>query len=272
MGLGGLGCGGWLGVGTLGLSLLGQTAWDGDPVESIGPVLSESDRRMFRENTADESSGSLHIPEPLVFDLVRPLGAKRGEFEANTLLRWVASGEEARFQWAPEIEYAVWDGHAVELELPFLDTRSEALKLAYQMTLPTSVESRFVHGFQVVGERVWLGERGHVLQPVYIAGYATRGHASFLTITGVRMEWTGSRMETHALLNPSVFYNLNQQLAVGVETNWEFKSAGEFGLRVLPQLHMEVGRSTSFQMGVGVERAYNGDLSGTVALRVIRTF
>jgi hypothetical protein len=244
----------------------------GDRGPGVGPVLSGAQVEMFRANTADESSGELHIPEPMVFDLVRPLGAKRGEFEVNTLVRWVASGEGPRFQWAPEIEYAVWDGHAVELELPFSNTRSEALKVAYQMTLPTRESSRFVHGLQLIGERLWLGERGHVLQPLYLTGYATRGHTSFMAITGARLEWSGSRMDSRFLINPSVFHNLNQQLAVGLETNWEFAALDQFELRVMPQLHMELGLSTSLQMGVGLERSVTGDVSGVVAFRVIRTF
>ena len=58
------------------------------------------------------------IAEPMVFDLVRPLGARRGELEVNALAQRNLSGPDRNVEWAPEIEYAVADGFAVELELP----------------------------------------------------------------------------------------------------------------------------------------------------------
>ena len=63
------------------------------------------------------------IPEPMVFDMIRPLTAKRGEVEVNTLVQRDLSGPRGEVEWAPEIEMAVADGFAVELELPLIDTR-----------------------------------------------------------------------------------------------------------------------------------------------------
>ena len=64
-------------------------------------------------------AGYPHIPEPMVFDMVRPLGAQRGELEINTLAQRNLSGSGSRTEWAPEIEYAFMDGLAIEFELPF---------------------------------------------------------------------------------------------------------------------------------------------------------
>src|SRR5687768_4202682 len=74
-------------------------------------------------NDAVLSSEELGIPEPLVFDLVRPLGSARGELEANTLM--TRSSKTGQFAWAPEIEYAFANGYAVELELPFENSSLE---------------------------------------------------------------------------------------------------------------------------------------------------
>src|SRR5688572_24541264 len=67
------------------------------------------------------------IPEPLAFDLVRGLGAARGELEVNTL--GVVSLRRPGIHWAPEVEYAFLDGHAFELELPFANQRFGGVKL-----------------------------------------------------------------------------------------------------------------------------------------------
>ncbi len=43
------------------------------------------------------------IPEPMVFDMIRPLGARRGELEANTLAQVNLSGASRDVEWAPEV-------------------------------------------------------------------------------------------------------------------------------------------------------------------------
>ncbi len=49
-----------------------------------------------------------HIPERLVFDLVRGLGTRRGELAINVLAR--VRSESPNVLWAPEIEWAFADG------------------------------------------------------------------------------------------------------------------------------------------------------------------
>src|SRR5690606_33047962 len=70
-----------------------------------------------------------HIPEPLAFDLVRGLGARKGELEVNVLLEVPVGGVP---HWAPEVEWALADGAALELELPIRGTELEAIKFASQ--------------------------------------------------------------------------------------------------------------------------------------------
>ena len=46
------------------------------------------------------------LPEPLVFDLVRGLGARRSELETNVLGQFTIGGSSNRkIHWAPEVEY-----------------------------------------------------------------------------------------------------------------------------------------------------------------------
>ena len=73
----------------------------------------------------------MHITEPMIFDMVRGLGAKKGEFEANVLAEILVDEYGDRdIHWAPEVEFAVLDGFALELELPFVDGDTEAYKFA----------------------------------------------------------------------------------------------------------------------------------------------
>lgn len=52
----------------------------------------------------DASTAYPHIPEPMVFDMMRPLGAKQGELEANVLTTTPWSGKDGNTHWAPEVE------------------------------------------------------------------------------------------------------------------------------------------------------------------------
>ncbi|MGB5229070.1 MAG: hypothetical protein WBN55_12465, partial [Eudoraea sp.] len=95
------------------------------------------------------------IPEPMVFDLVRELGARRGELEINVLAVFPLSSNSSHFvEWAPEIEYAIWDNFAVEFELPIEDGTLEALKVALQYTFGKSKSGRFIHGTQFMIEKI----------------------------------------------------------------------------------------------------------------------
>ena len=51
-------------------------------------------------------------PEPMVFDLVDPLGATPGKTEINTLLGY--SPRTGDMAWSPEIEFAFAKGHSIE--------------------------------------------------------------------------------------------------------------------------------------------------------------
>jgi hypothetical protein len=96
------------------------------------------------KNPDQQAAGNLlpHIPEPMVFDLIRPLGARKGELEMNALFL-NPTRRRTSLEWALEIEYAFLNNHAIELELPFENMRLEELKLSYQATFGDKMEHRF---------------------------------------------------------------------------------------------------------------------------------
>lgn len=126
----------------------------------------------FDERRASSAAQGPHVPEPMVFDLVRPLGARKGELEINVLgiapLTRSRSGssragdelglvplseDRSKLEWAPEIEFALWDGFAVEFEFPFEGSKLEELKMGVQWTAGTAFDGHFIHGFQGLVER-----------------------------------------------------------------------------------------------------------------------
>lgn len=242
--------------------------------------------------TAHAGSDGPHIPEPLVFDLVRPLGARRGEIEVNTLgivplnrrlgttsrtsndkLGQVPLSENTSdVEWAPEIEFALWDGFAVEFEFPFEGARLEALKMGVQWTLGTAFEHRYIHGFQGLVERTlhstttsWTG--------LYLAGMRFNPKWSLLGMWGMSHE-TGAGMEeeggdrTQFLQNVTLFYNITDSVHLGLETNYGLSTYGDSILLLMPQLQFGLGKNLSVQLGGGVGFSESETLP-QVALRVI---
>jgi len=108
---------------------------------------------LFGTSAVAQEVQKLEIPEPLMFDLVRGLGADKGELEINSLADFPLNKVSERFiEWAPEIEYALFDGFAVEFEMPFENGDLEALKFAIQYTFGSSDNHRFIHGLQVISK------------------------------------------------------------------------------------------------------------------------
>jgi hypothetical protein len=206
-----------------------------------------------------------HIPEPLVFDLVRGLGARRGELEVNNLT--VIDPERGSVLWAPEVEWAFADGYAVELELPFDDRQLESVKVALQGTMPSPWRS-FIHGWQTFAE-VGLdgGETDGVL--VYIWGQRFAPRWSYLSMLGAETHWSRSGLDgAAALANTSLFFDSDEATTWGIETNTVVDDGGDWQIRIFPQLHRQLSRRLRVQLsgGLGIERS---DVQPLIGLRLI---
>ncbi len=228
-------------------------------------------REAYAEtNDAILSSQELGIPEPLVFDLVRPLGSPRGELEVNALI--TQSSQTGQFAWAPEIEYAFADGYAVELELPFENASFEEYKLGLQGTFGELLNGRMIHGWQALGrhrrhENLYSGDI------LYLNGIRLSDRWSIMNMLGVRRTDFRKRGDIVALLNNNVFYHYSHRLTFGVEVNNEVQERKQWGYRLTPQLHYSFSSDKAVQIGGGPARLDKGKKTDWLfAARFIQTF
>lgn len=242
------------------------------------------------ERVSGEEKGP-RVPEPMVFDLVRPLGEKRGAGEVNVLgvvplrrtsktvddvpdpLGLVRRSQDTQgVEWAPEIEYAVADGLALEFELPMENVSVEAYKAAGQATFGTLWNYRFIHGAQVIAQydrnpglwtTTWL----------YLAGYRFDQTWSLFGMFGPRFEHGGQIGAHNAemLANLTLFADVTDRLVMGLETNFGQVLDGSSALLVMPQVHYEVGYHWMVQSGAGF-RATDNLVIPQLAFRLIREF
>ncbi|HEU4407097.1 MAG TPA: hypothetical protein VFS43_17645 [Polyangiaceae bacterium] len=199
---------------------------------------------------------AIAFPEPMVYDLVRGLGAHRGEFEANVLFQAAPSRRLGGLLWSPEVEYAFAEGHALELEVPMASGKLHALKFGAQGTLGASHRLGAAHGWQglveyVPAEKGWLGSLTHV------GALRLGGPWSAVTIVGAqydRKPLAGERA-LRLVANASVFAESNAQLTWGLEGNLRAGGPGRLDWLVMPQAHVQLRPKWRLQAGLGVGRA-----------------
>lgn len=242
------------------------------------------------ERVSGEAKGP-RVPEPMVFDLVRPLGAKRGEGEINVLglvpLRRKSrtvddvpdplglvrrSPDTQGIEWAPEIEFALSDGLAFEFKLPLENTSVEAYKGAGQVTFGTLWNDRFIHGAQTILQydrepRLWTTTW------LYLAGLRMDDTWSLFGMFGPRFELGDAIGGANAELlgNVTLFADVTQRLVAGVEVNGAQVIGGHTALPVMPQMHYEIAQYWMIQAGVGARFTHAFTLP-EVGFRSIREF
>lgn len=197
---------------------------------------------------AGASDGALHVREPLFFDLVRSLGTHAGELEVNTLLSCSWTKGACEPTWAPEVELAVFDGVALELELPHTGDRLESFKTALQVTLPGQSGS-FRHGLQLIAEHLW-GEPLEQVSALYLLGLGA-GRFSSLSMWGASSKLGTNGPTFRALINVSFFYEWTESLTLGFETNSKIGEEGFESMRLLPQVQKDLTNHVTIQVGVG---------------------
>lgn len=199
------------------------------------------------------------IPEPMVFDLVRGLGARQGELEINVLnLVPFRQDRATRYEWAPEIEYAVFDGFALEFELPIFNTEIEAVKFAAQYTFGTAFDDAFIHGIQGIWQYNFEGDNW-ATAVLYLAGIRLSERWSLFGMFGFNAgelvfpfdDFT-PRNGLDVLVNLTAFYELTDDFLIGVETNVARAMLGNGDILIMPQFHWDITDNYTLQFGVGV--------------------
>ncbi len=196
----------------------------------------------------------VHIPEPMVFDLVHSFGVEKGAFEANVLaLAPLNDASDRPVEWAPEVEYAMRDGLAVEFELEFEDSDLEAYKFAAQWTFDPPANPRRVHGSQVIVEK-FDGADIWELTALYLTGLQFNEDDSVMMMFGFRSE-VGGDSDDHdeVLINVSFFRELGPRMTIGLENDLAIDFDDDAERLVFPQIHYEISEHLEIQFGAGAE-------------------
>ncbi len=219
-------------------------------------------------HASNRFSNSPRLPEPMVFDLVLPLGAHKGEYEFNSMGQY--DFEEDHVLTNPEFEYAYADGYGIEVEFPMENTSLHAYKIALQGTLEFLNTSKFIHGWQYIAEYI-KDTKEFENDLLYIFGYQFNERWSTLNMTGIRLTDVRSEGHSEGLVNGNLFYTFSKNLILGLEVNWESRPHRPNNLLVMPQLHIQAAKHVKIQLGFGMKRAHHENFPHA-ATRVIFGF
>lgn len=217
------------------------------------------------------AQGYPNIPEPMIFDMVRPLGAKRGELEANALAQRNLSGRRRSVKWGPEVEYAIADGFAMEFELPGEDLGVTDYKIGIQGTFGTLAGGQGAHGLQYLG--AYNRERSQWESSLlYLLGYRFDNRWSMMAMVGIGDVAVGGRDHdrSNLIVNHSTFYDMSEATTLGFEINAR-RGADSYTL-LMPQVHQALTASLKVQAGLGVVREQGDAWRPSVGLRLIKEF
>jgi hypothetical protein len=222
------------------------------------------------ESPKHESAKVLHA-EPLYIDLIRDLGARKGEKEWNVGFGIVDNIKYDKYEALIEYEWAPIDRLGLEVELPFTmyyptdkttaipGSKLNSLKLAGQYTFlvsekaKTSLAIGYIHEFEITEfhnyRRRQLFE-GNVYNPFFIAAkrWGQNFHTLIYTGPAVGQHIHDKSLHTVWQINTNIHYMISgTRNFIGIEINKEHMH-NDFDMVLRPQ--MRVGIADNLLIGI----------------------
>jgi hypothetical protein len=230
----------------------------------------------------------LHHAEPLYIDLIRDLGARKGEKEINVGFGMADEKGYTSYTGFAEYEFAVANRLGLEVEGPFEicqgqqrndtgnfdmpENRLEGLKVATQYTFwvsekyQTSMAVGYIQEFELscfsdLGHKGKLFE-GTLYNPIFIAAKRWTPNIHTLLYTGPLLEqkFETNEWNTSAEVNASLHYVFTNGYFAGIETNMEFSNEKP-SIVFRPQVKLQFSDKISLGLVAGIpatERSEHG--------------
>ena len=233
----------------------------------------EEDLALIDEvENSQEPDKVLHA-EPLYIDLIRDLGARKGEKEWNLGFGILDRDENDEIETLIEYEFAPINRLGLEIELPFSffpnggteSNRLNSLQLAAQYTFlvsevqSTSLAIGYLHEFELISFDQYGDEpayKGNVFNPFFIAAKRWGNNFHTLIYTGPVFERLFNTGETESSFE--IHTNFHYMISgtnnfIGLEVNMDADDEN-LDMTLRPQMRVEVSEQILIGLvsGVGV--------------------
>lgn len=217
---------------------------------------------------------NLHA-EPLYIDLIRDLGARKGEKEWNVGLGITDNKSYDSYTALVEYEFAPIDRLGLEVELPFSfyypnekdaispESKLNSLKVAAQYTFlvsekaKTSLALGYIHEFEMNDFNQYKNDkifRGNIYNPFFVAAKRWGQNFHTLLYSGPLLEQSFDSNVIHALwqINSNFHYMIpGTRNFIGLEFNKQLEKH-DFDMTIRPQMRVEVSDSLLIGIVTGV--------------------
>jgi len=210
--------------------------------------------------------------EPLYIDLIRDLGARKGEKEWNLGMGLTDNLKFDSYEALVEYEFAPIDRLGLEIELPFTfyaptngtkrdsvpSDKLESLKLAMQWSffvsekIATSMAIGYINEFEFSSFRSFGNPliKGNVYNPFLVVAKRWGNNFHTLIYTGPMIEQNYESKKWHTVfdVNTSIHYMIpGTRNFIGIEFNKTFEP-GDFDMTIRPQMRVEI--ADNFLVGI----------------------
>lgn len=216
--------------------------------------------------------------EPLFVDLIRDLGARRGEREWNVAFGMTDRKAFDSYTALVEYEWAPVDRLGLEIELPFTfyfptdttalkdnipESRLNSLKLATQFSFyvsekhSTSMAVGYIHEFELVSFNQYGKERltkGNLHNPFFVAAKRWGNNFHTLVYAGPMIDYNfkTNLCRTTWQLNSNFHFMISgTRNFIGIEFNKELYN-GIFHMTLRPQMRLEVTQNLLIGIVTGI--------------------
>lgn len=240
----------------------------------------ELDSLFIEEYQEEQGKVKVLHAEPLYIDLIRDLGARKGEKEWNVGLGLTDNLTFDTYEALVEYEFAPIDRLGFEVELPFLiyapqadiskdsipSSKMESLKLGTQWTFlvdekaATSMALGYIHQFEFnnfsnFGDPLFVG---NVYNPFLIAAkrWGTNYHTLIYTGPVFEQHFESNSWHSSYEINFSTHYMITgTSNFVGIEFNQTFDN-GDFDMTIRPQMRVAIADNflVGLLFGIPVDR------------------
>ncbi len=249
------------------LILLSATAWAQDK-DSINYRL---DSLFIHEVEERKEPVKVLHAEPLYIDLIRDLGARKGEREWNVGLGITDKRNFDEYTALVEYEWAPFNRFGLEVELPFTlyapatgsinrpQNKLNSIKLGSQYSffvsekMKTSLAVGYIHEFELTDFNSYRKEQlftGNIYNPFLVAAKRWGQNFHTLLYTGPQFahHFSDNSVNTNWQINTNFHYMIDgTRNFIGVEFNKEINK-GDFDMTIRPQ--MRVGVTENLLVGI----------------------
>lgn len=214
--------------------------------------------------------------EPLYIDLIRDLGARKGEKEVNVGLGLTDNTDYDAYEALVEYEWAPIDRLGLEVELPFTiyapvgtterdslpSDRLNSLKIAAQWSFyvneanATSMALGYINEFEMTEFSAFGNPliKGNVYNPFLIVAkrWGTNFHSLIYTGPMIEQNFKTNRFHTTYEMHTSFHYMLTgTRNFIGVELNKSIDQ-GDFDMTIRPQMRLEINEHLLIGIVAGI--------------------